>query len=818
MKKSPFHYFFFFAIALSVMFLNGCVNSARRIPQLGKDPVKKVVAAMSLEEKAQIVVGTGMYFEVPDSIRSHIPENVRSMFNQKVPEGDSAYAAMVERIRKLVPGAAGRSAALSRYGISTMVLTDGPAGLRIQPRRINDQNTYFCTAFPIASLLASSWDTVLVNEVGKAMGNEVLEYGSDILLAPAMNIHRNPLCGRNFEYYSEDPLVSGKMAAAMVSGIQSEGVGTSVKHFAANNQETHRLSVNDVVSRRALREIYLKGFRIVVQEAHPWTVMSSYNKVNGTYTSESYDLLTNILRKDWGFKGFVMTDWGGGLNPVAQMKAGNDLLMPGNPMQSKAIIEAVKQDSLDEHVLDRNVERILNIVLKTPGFKKYQNSNKPDLKAHAEITRKAGAESMILLRNINRTLPLQNHIVKVAGFGNSTYESIIGGTGSGDVNEAYSVSIADGLKKAGKILNESLQETYLNYMAKTRAKMPPSKNWLANLMGAKMPVPEMPVNENLAGKIADEADMALISIGRNAGEGADREINGDFNLSVTEKMLIKHVADAFHEKGKKVVVILNIDGVIETVSWRDLPDAILLAYLPGQEAGNSITDVITGKVNPSGKLTSTFPVTYQDEPSAKNFPGKVLENPQEKDQQSSIASFMQRVPAEVIYGEDIYVGYRYFNTFKVPVAYEFGYGLSYTDFEYSNLKISAENFLDELTVSVDVKNTGDVFGREVVQIYIKAPDGKLEKPDEELRAFGKTAMLTPGDSQTLRFVLTADDLASFDEESSSWVAEPGAYEIRVGASSRDIRLKTSFNLDKELVVKQVTNALAPQKEIEKLHQ
>ena len=329
MKKRLFQLFLTGFLVTSFI---SCQNNTK-IPQLGQDPVKKVVSAMTLEEKAELVVGTGMHFEVPDSILTLIPQEVRRMFNQPVEGGDTVYKAMVKRISQLVLGAAGRTAAFDRLGIPANIFTDGPAGMRIQAKRPDDTATFYCTAFPIATLLASSWDTKLVEEVGKAMGNEVLEYGADVLLGHALNIQRNPLCGRNFEYYSEDPLVAGKMAAAMVKGIQSRGVGTSIKHFDANNQETNRMTVNTIVSQRALREIYLKGFRIAVQEGDPWTVMSSYNKINGTYASENPDLLTKVLRDDWGFRGYVMTDWGGGTDPVAQMNAGNDLIMPGSARQ-----------------------------------------------------------------------------------------------------------------------------------------------------------------------------------------------------------------------------------------------------------------------------------------------------------------------------------------------------------------------------------------------------------------------------------------------------------------------------------------------------
>ena len=326
--------------------------------------IQSIIAKMTLDQKAQLVIGTGMFFDLPDSIRKKMPPG----FGGEIDSKDSNYVSMVNKIRKYLPGAAGVSVEIPELGIASQVLTDGPAGLRIQPLRKGETRTYYCTAFPVGTALASSWDTELVYKVGQAMGSEVKEYGSDILLAPAMNIQRDPLCGRNFEYYSEDPLVAGKTSAAMVKGIQSNGVGTSVKHFAANNSETNRMTVNTIVSERALREIYLKGFEIAVKEGKPWTIMSSYNKINGAYTSESHDLLTKILRNDWGFEGYVMTDWGGGSDVVAQMKAGNDMIQPGQPKQSRELVEAVRSGKLDEKVLDLNVSRILNIMLKAPRY------------------------------------------------------------------------------------------------------------------------------------------------------------------------------------------------------------------------------------------------------------------------------------------------------------------------------------------------------------------------------------------------------------------------------------------------------------------
>ena len=527
----------FIVLSLGV-FLSGYPQNAIG-PKLGKDPVKKVIAAMTLEEKAALVVGTGMRMPggPPPSANANPAGNAPVTPPPAAPSGP-----MIGETQSLVAGAAGTTFTLQRLGITPMVLTDGPAGVRISPTRENDKNTYYCTAFPVGTLLASTWDTELVKKVGQSIGNEVLEYGADVLLGPGMNIHRNPLCGRNFEYYSEDPYITGKIAAAMVNGVESEGVGTSIKHFAANNAETNRNSVNIKVSERALREIYLEGFRIAVQEGQPWTVMSSYNLLNGTYTSENPELLINILRNDWGFKGFVMTDWGGGKNPVAQMIAGNDLLMPGNPTQKNVIITAVREGKLDEKILDRNVEKILNVMLQSPRFKGYKYSNKPDLKAHAEVTRQAATEGMVLLKNDSAALPLGSSIKSIAAFGNTSYEIITGGTGSGDVNEAYSVSLIEGLQNAGFKTNDDLASIYANWIKLTKAGRPRGRGFM---MGSR-PVEELNLNLDIITGMANISDAAIVTIGRNSGEGSDRtNAKGDFQLSDQEQQLIKKCNNSF---------------------------------------------------------------------------------------------------------------------------------------------------------------------------------------------------------------------------------------------------------------------------------
>ena len=752
-------------------------------PQLGKDPIPDVVKAMTLEEKAKLVVGKGLM----------IPGISLGQPTDQTPDK--------------VKGISGHTVGIPRLGIPSLNLADGPAGIHIF---FDSTNKNFTTAWPVGTLLASSWDTALIKKVGVAFGNEIKEYGIDFILGPGMNLHRNPLGGRNFEYYSEDPLITGSSAAAIIQGIQSQGVGTTVKHFAANNQETDRNSVNTIVSERALREIYLKGFEMAVKKAQPWAVMSSYNYINGTYTSESHDLLTTILRNDWGFKGYVMTDWFGGKDAVAQMKAGNNLLMPGTSAQIKAITDAVKSGQLAESVLDENVAGILKVMLQTPTFKNYQYSNHPDLKSHAQISREAAAESMVLLKNDNHALPLKKGTKTIALYGNHAYDLIAGGTGSGDVSKAYAISLAKGLNDGGYKVDKEVQETYLNFLD-DYAKKHPKKNALMEIMNPTPYAPEYSFDKSSFDQKAGTADAVIVYIGRNAGEGNDRKVADDYELTSQEKEMIANVSTSFHSQHKPVIVVLNIGGVIDVVPFRDQVDAILLAWQPGQEGGYAITDVLSGKVNPSGKLATTFPASYNDVPSAKNFPGK------EFPEKATTGMFgMKSIPAEVIYEEGIYVGYRYYNTFHVKPAYEFGYGLSYTNFSFSPVKLSSSSFSRKLTATLTVTNTGKVAGKEVVELYLSAPANKLDKPAEELRAFAKTAVLQPGKSQTITFTLNPNDLASFDTNSSAWVAEAGKYTVKIGASSLDIKSTASFNLSNDLVVEKVNKALAPQVSISEL--
>jgi len=799
-------YISLFIMVLFVGFrLQAQENQGKNAPHLDQQSMHKLIASMTLEEKVRLVVGMGFRFQSPVPARRDSSSTSRDSTAAptfRLPPIDPA-----DNIPEKVPGAAGRTHSIPRLGIPSITVSDGPAGIRISPYRKGDSSvSYFATAFPSATLLASTWDTALVDKVGGAFGNEIREYGADIILGPAMNIQRNPLGGRNFEYYSEDPLVSGSMAASIVNGIQSNGVGTSIKHFVANNQETNRNSVNTIVSERALREIYLKGFELAVKRGRPWTVMTSYNKVNGTYTSENRELVTDILRKEWGFKGFVMTDWFGGTDPVAQMNAGNDLLMPGNPNQTKAILEAARNGKLDLKQLDLNVERILRVIRLSPEFQSYPYSNKPDLPAHAKISRQAANEGMVLLKNKSGTLPLTNG-KKVALFGNTAYDMIAGGTGSGNVNKPYLVSLDQGMASAGFTVDNALADAYRKYLADAKAKRPRPRGFS---FSAPPPIPEMPIDPETMAHKAESSDLAIITIGRNAGEGADRKIENDFMLSDAEKDLIQTVSTAFHGKGKKLVIVLNIGGVIEVASWRDQADAILLAWQPGLEAGNAVTDILSGRVNPSGKLAVSFPVNYTDDPTAKNFPGKELGAPPEN------ASPMRGRPAEVTYAEGVYVGYRYYNSFHVKPAYEFGYGLSYTQFSYAPIHTFISRGESFLSASVKITNTGQVPGKEVVQCYVGAPGKDMDKPAEELRAFAKTKLLAPGESQTIRFRLTKADLASYDTEHSYWIAESGKYTIAVSASSEQPRQQATIKLFRKSVTERDSRLMSPATAIDEL--
>lgn len=763
--------------------------TAQTAPQLNANNIEEVIKAMTLEEKAQLLVGGGN-------------------------DGFVGSGAMLGHQKKFVPGAAGTTVAIPRLGIPATVQCDGPAGVHIDAHREGDSRNYYATGFPVGTCLASTWNTDLVRKVGEAIGNETLEYGCDVVLGPGMNLHRNPLCGRNFEYYSEDPVVTGLMGTAFVLGVQSQGVGVSAKHFAVNSQESDRTRVDERLSQRALRELYLKGFEMMVRKSNPWTIMSAYNKINGIYAQGNKDLLTNILRNDWGYKGIVETDWIGKREdlPVEQeVAAGNDLLMPGYPAQVKDIVNAVKSGKLDVNDVDRNVRRMLEYIVKTPRFKGYKYSGEPDLKAHAAITRQSSTEGMVLLKN-NAALPIRG-LKTVALFGVNSYDFMSGGLGSGAVNVGYSVDMVTGLKNIGVATTPQLTEIYQNYVKYAKAKLKADKNpmmWFLNQGQPKLD--EIDITERCVANEEPKADAAIITIGRQAGEGMDRQINGEFNLSKTEQDMIFRVSDAFHAKGKKVIVIINSGSVMETASWRDRVDAILVAWQPGIEGGNSVADILTGKVNPSGKLTMTWPIAATDHPSTANF-AKEYDMYTYKNMEGWGKGNIPGVDFSN-HEEDIYVGYRYFDTFKMDVAYPFGFGLSYTTFEMGKPSVKANG--KNIEVSVTVKNTGKVAGKQVAQVYVTAPKGAYEKPAKELKAFGKTRELKPGESQTLKMTLEKRDLASFDEANSQWKVDAGNYLFQVGTDVESI--KGTATLKVAEYTEKTSSACAPNVQLNYLKQ
>ena len=740
--------------------------SCNRPVEFGKSPVKKVVAAMTLEEKVSLLVGVGAW------------------------NGDD-LAQEIKDAKGLIPGCAGQTYPIPRLGIPSVMLPDGPGGLRINPTREGQDKTYYCTSFPVATMLAQSWNQQLVEEVGTAIGDEVKRYGADCLLAPALNLHRNPLLGRSFEYYSEDPLVSGKTAAAMVRGVQSNDVGATIKHFALNSQETNRMANDARVDQQTARELYLKGFEIAVRESDPWAVMTSYNKVNGIYAPENATLIDSILRREWGFQGMVMTDWGGGRDAVATVQAGNDLLMPGSANQIKAIMEAVQNGTLDENTIDRNVEKILAFVERSPKMQGYEFRNDPDLTAHAQVSRSSATEGMVLLKN-SGALPLDKNCRMIALYGVSSYDMYVVGTGSGSVNYKHAVGLDEGLKAAGYKLEPSVSSAYSRYVTDNNKRVSAGDFMRTNLTNHV--IPQSLVRKPYQYRAdAIASDIAIITIGRSCGESADRGYEDDYLLTDIEQGLIKDVCDAFHSKNKKVVVILNIGAPIETASWKGYPDAILLAGLPGQEAGYAVTDVLKGTVNPSGKLVDTYVVDYMNMPSTANYPVRAREL-QTQARANRGNPDAKPVPCYdyTEYKERMDIGYRYYDRHPEQVSYPFGFGLSYTTFAYSEPQAKVVDGV--VNLSVKVTNTGRVAGKEAVQVYIESPDGGLTKLVKELRAYGKTALLQPGESEVLEFRLAGYDLSGFNPASSSWQTLQGDYKADFAASSQDIRCQAPFSI------------------------
>ncbi len=581
------------------------------------------------------------------------------------------------------------------------------------------------TCFPTGIVAGASWDSELATEYGRAVALESLAFGMDIMLGPNVNIHRDPLGGRVFESYSEDPYLTGRIAVRYIQGVQKEGVAAVVKHFAANNQETSRLGGEQKISERALREIYFPAFKAAIQEGGCWMVMSAYNRINGEACALSRRLLTGVLRDEWGFRGFVVSDWGAAYDRVAALQAGNDLEMPG-PLDPAPIVRAVNVGQLAETVLDERVAAILGILVRLPGF---LGRERPPLdRDHSRrIARRLATDGMVLLRNQGEALPFTAG--KLTVFGANARDPIATGQGSAGVVSPTPVSVLEGL---------------------------------AARFGADNVVFEGAVQA---------AGLAVVCIGAGSGEASDR---ATMALPESDMDLVRKIAGECRQHGVRCLILLNVCAPVEIADWVGEVDAVLLTWMAGMEIGHAVADVVSGDVCPSGKLPLTWPRYYRDAPTSPYFPGEF---------------------GETVYGEDIFVGYRYYDTAGVDPLYEFGFGLSYTQFELSDLRLSADTVdVDaggELTVGVDVVNTGSRTGREVVQLYVRDVRSSVRKAAKELKGFNKVE-LKPGQKTTVNYTLGRDDLAHYDTRRGCWCVEPGLFEVQVGTSSRDIRCRTRF--------------------------
>ncbi len=636
---------------------------------------------------------------------------------------------------------------VDRLGIPEMIMSDGPHGVR----RVPDVNAIAieslpATCFPTASCLASTWDVDLIQKMGEALAEECIALNVDVLLGPGANMKRSPLGGRNFEYFSEDPYLAGEMAASIINGIQSKGVGTSLKHYAANNQEFQRFSINAEVDERTLREIYLPAFETAVKKAKPWTVMCSYNKVNGTFASEHHHLLTEILKNEWGFEGLVVSDWGAVRDRVAALKGGLDLEMPGpQDRRVKAVVEAVRSGKLEEAVLDESVRRILNIVFKAKETLKHGTF---DVEAHHELAHKIATEGMVLLKN-NGLLPLQEY-QHIAVIGRAAAHAHFQGGGSSHI---HPTKVAVPFKEL---------QTQAGNAELTYAEGYPTDNSFRQDM------------IDQAVMLAQSADVALLFIALptfKESEGYDR---ADLDLTQQQIALIKAVSKV----QPKTVVVLNNGAPVAMSEWIDGVAAVLEGWMMGQAGGVAIADILFGKVNPCGKLAETFPIKLSDTPAHINWPGGA---------------------GVVRYGEGLFIGYRYYDAKEIPVLFPFGHGLSYTTFSYNNARVSAKHFkdVDGVTVTVDVTNTGKFAGKEIVQVYVHDQESGLVRPEKELKGFAKVK-LQPGETRTVSIQLDFRAFAYYHPEHTQWITEDGDFEILIASSATDIHEALTVTLESTL--------------------
>lgn len=640
---------------------------------------------------------------------------------------------------------------IERLGIKSISLNDGPHGIRKKgdPDAAKKGETSLlkgvpAICFPTASATACSWDPDLIEKMGEALGDECLKEKVSVLLGPGTNIKRSPLCGRNFEYFSEDPLLAGEMAASFINGVQSKGIGTSLKHYAANNQETRRMTVNSVVDERTLREIYLAPFETAVKKAQPWTVMCSYNRLNGTYAAENKWLLTDVLRGDFGYKGLVVTDWGAENQRVPGLLAGQELEMPTSSGEgARLIAEAVKNGTVDESVLDEAVDKLIDMVKKA---EKVLGDYTYDADAHHQLAREIAAQCMVLMKNDGGLLPLKKD-AKIAVIGEMAMKPRYQGAGSSLINPIKIDSAYDTMTQMG------IKFDYAQGYATSKKGRKSDDEYIADAVAK-----------------AKNTDVAVLFIGLTdefETEGNDRKHLG---IPPLHDRLVNEVLKV----NKNVVVVLSGGASIE-MPWADEVPAILNAFLTGQASGSAVCDILFGDVNPGGKLSETYPVMLSDNSSVNYFPG---------------------TPVSVEYRESVYVGYRYYDTAGKAVRFPFGHGLSYTTFEYSDLQLSADKIqdTDTLKVTFKIKNTGDRDGAEVAQLYVSDVESTIFRPVKELKGF-KKVFLKAGEEKTVEIELSKRAFAYYNVNLQDWHVESGEFKILVGASSRDIKLEASVQVE-----------------------
>lgn len=635
--------------------------------------------------------------------------------------------------------------AIERLGIPSVMVCDGPHGLRKQDDSgvsTNLDQSIDAICFPTASATACSWDKELLYDMGCTIGEEAVAENIAVVLGPGTNIKRSPLCGRNFEYFSEDPYLAGMLSAYFINGVQSKNVGTSIKHYCANNQETYRMTINSVVDERTLREIYLLPFEIAVKMSQPRTIMASYNLINDTYATENDFVLNKVLRDEWGFKGLVVSDWGATNQRVKGLVAGHDLEMPSSGgMNDKLIVKAVKDGSLDEAILDRAVDRILDMVMATTTNPKDASYDKEE---HYQKAKHIAEESAVLLKNEDSALPLKAQ--KILLVGELAIQPRFQGAGSSFINCTKITTIEQSLRDAGIEYEFTSGYDLENDNEKKNAKLRRNAVELAKKYDTVLVVAGLP--------------------GSYEAEGFDRK---HINMPESHNSLISELSTV----NKNVNVVLTMGSSV-TMPWIDGVKSVLCMYLGGQSSGEACVDLLLGKANPCGKLAETFALDLKDHPSTQNFPG---------------ARF------SVEYREGLYVGYRYFNTVGAPVLFPFGHGLSYTQFEYSNIQASADSVTDKdiVTVSVDVKNIGETDGKEIVQLYVNDVVSTVYTPYQQLKGFEKVS-LKAGEKKTVTFSLDKRSFAFYNTEAGDWQVESGEFKIMIGASSRDIKLETTVTV------------------------